>query len=293
MTPYELSIVLISAFLHSLWNVATKGSASPMAYLLAIAIVSALGAMAVLPFFELSEISSTVWWLIAATGIVHGFYAYFLGMAYSHGDLTVVYPISRTTPAFVPLVAAPLFGEVLSPLGVAGIALVVLGMWLVQSAGRLRLQDFATAGAGFAYLTLAATVIYSLVDKQAMVVLDASPWTGAAPRAVVYYFLLSAAHLPVFAALALPRIGLRSLRTVLRKEARTVLGGSTAALLSYGLILEALRSASVSYVVALRQMSVLFALVLAIRWLGEQPSWIRLTGGLATVAGVALIAVRG
>ena len=71
------------------------------------------------------------------------------------------------------------------------------------------------------------------------------------------------------------------------------LGGSTAALLSYGLILEALRSASVSYVVALRQMSVLFALVLAIRWLGEQPSWIRLTGGLATVAGVALIAVRG
>ena len=48
--------------------------------------------------------------------------------------------------------------------------------------------------------------------------------------------------------------------------------------------------APVSYVVAVRQTSVLFALVLGTLWLGERPGWSRVLGGAATVAGVALIA---
>ena len=61
---------------------------------------------------------------------------------------------------------------------------------------------------------------------------------------------------------------------------------------SYALILEALRTAPVSYVVAVRQTSVIFAVILAVGWLGERPSRIRVLGGLATVVGVALIALR-
>ena len=42
-----------------------------------------------------------------------------MSRAYEHGDLSLVYPIARSTPAFLPLVAVPLFGEVLHPLGAA------------------------------------------------------------------------------------------------------------------------------------------------------------------------------
>ena len=59
-----------------------------------------------------------------------------------------------------------------------------------------------------------------------------------------------------------------------------------------GLILEALRTAPVSYVVAIRQTSVIFAVILAVGWLGERPSRLRVLGSLATVLGVALIAFR-
>ena len=45
-----------------------------------------------------------------------------------------------------------------------------------------------------------------------------------------------------------------------------------------------------SYVVAVRQMSVLFAVVLAAVAFGERPDRPRLLGAAATVVGVALIA---
>jgi uncharacterized membrane protein len=47
----------------------------------------------------------------------------------------------------------------------------------------------------------------------------------------------------------------------------------------------------VSYVVAVRQSSVLFAVALSMLFLRERPSRVRLLGALATVAGVVLISV--
>ena len=37
-----------------------------------------------------------------------------MSRAYQHGDLTLVYPITRSTPAFLPLIAVPLIGESIS-----------------------------------------------------------------------------------------------------------------------------------------------------------------------------------
>jgi uncharacterized membrane protein len=70
-----------------------------------------------------------------------------------------------------------------------------------------------------------------------------------------------------------------------------VAGAALAATASYALILEAFRTASVSYVVAVRQSSVLFAVALGVIFLRERPSRIRVLGALATVAGVALISL--
>ena len=64
-----------------------------------------------------------------------------------------------------------------------------------------------------------------------------------------------------------------------------------AALVSYVLVLQALRTAQVSYVVAVRQCSVLFAVAFAVWALSERPNRARVTGTLGTVAGVVLIAL--
>ena len=70
-----------------------------------------------------------------------------MSLAFEHGDLTLVYPIVRSTPAVLPFIAVPLLGERISAIGGAGIATVVGGLWLVQLGRGVRRQAFAEAAA--------------------------------------------------------------------------------------------------------------------------------------------------
>jgi drug/metabolite transporter (DMT)-like permease len=293
LNPVDLGLVLISAFLHAWWSVSIKGSRDPISFnVLQEATALALFA-ALLPFVELSEISPRVWRLLAATGVAHSLYFYWMSRAYEHGDLTLVYPIARSTPAILPLVAVPLLGESISPAGGFGIALVVAGMWLVYAGAGLERAALASPAARYALLTLAATVVYSFVDKSAMVQLAADPWSSPVPRPLAYCVLLSTACAVGFVPLALLRRRPREIAAAARTDFGAATLASLVSFASYGLILAALETSQVSYVVAARQTSVLFALGLGVLWLRERPGRPRLAGGLATVAGVALIALFG
>jgi drug/metabolite transporter (DMT)-like permease len=290
VTPREISLVLLSALLHAAWNLSTKGSGNPVAFALLLRTTMACLLIALVPFFELSEIPAAVWWILLGSALVHTFYLYCLSKGYQSGDLSVVYPIARSTPAFVPLAAVPLLGERLSALGALGIAVVVVGIWLVHAEG-WRWRNLGHPGVKYALLTLAATVGYSLFDKQGMAVFTDATWSGPIPRAMAYLFLLEVLGVPLFLPLALREVGVEGLRRAFRMEIRTVAGAALAATASYTLILEAFRTASVSYVVAARQSSVLFAVALGVIFLRERPSRIRVLGAFATVAGVALISL--
>lgn len=291
MTHLAVGLVLLSALLHAGWNTATKGSAAPATFLVSM---EGIVLLVLLPLtllsVDLSGVPPRLWLLMGASGIVHGVYGFWLVRSYEEDDLSLVYPIARSTPAFVPFVAVPLFGESVTVQGGIGIALVVMSIWLVQTGGGLRLRRLREVSV-FPYLTLLSTVGYSLLDKGAMERFDTVAWRGTLPRAVVYFVLLEGIYLPLMAFLVRRRLTAESIRLVWRREWWRLLVGAAGATLSYTLILEALRSSAVSYVVAVRQTSVLFALVLGMALLGERPSAARILGILGTVAGVALIAL--
>jgi drug/metabolite transporter (DMT)-like permease len=290
LTSREIALVLVSAALHALWNFSTKGSQSPLAFALLLRAMMAVPLIFVLPFFDPGAIPDEVWWIVCASVVVHTFYLYWLSKGYESGDLSLVYPIARSTPALVPLVAVPLLGERLSPVGALGIAVVVLGIWLVHAEG-WRWRSLAHRGSRYALLTLTATVGYSLLDKHGMATFAAADWASLVPRALVYLFLLEALGVLPFLPLALREVGGAGLWRVARTEFRSALGAAIAAIASYTLILEAFRTAYVSYVVAARQSSVLFALALGVILLRERPSRSRLLGVVATLAGVVLVAL--
>ncbi|MCC6642308.1 MAG: EamA family transporter [Deltaproteobacteria bacterium] len=290
MSELELGMVLLSALLHAAWNLFAKGSRDPMSFSLVLSIVPALLLLPLLPFVDLTQVPPAVWKLLCVTGVCHGLYFLFLTMGYERGDLSLVYPISRSAPAFVTLAAVPLLGESVSPLGALGIAVVVVSMWLVQTEGRVRWHGFVEPGTRYAYLALLATVGFSLIDKRAMSLLSAAPWSSAVPKAVLYYFLLCAAAALVFVPNALRRLRPGAFHAVATQEGGRALISVVVSFASYALILEALRSASVSYVTATRQTSVLFAVALGIAFLHERPSRPRIVGAAGTVAGVILIA---
>jgi drug/metabolite transporter (DMT)-like permease len=291
VTPFELLLVLASALLHAIWSASIKGSGNPLAFNLLQEAVAVTAALMILPFFQFDEIPAAVWKLTAVTGIAHGLYFYFMSRAYQEADLSLVYPIIRSTPAFLPLIAVPLLGESVSPWGALGIAILVGGIWLIHAERNLELRRLRSRGLRFAYLTLATTIAYSLLDKQAMVHLSEASWTGLLPRTVVFFFMLSVANALLFAPLALRRVSWSALRREARHDGVRVVAALAGSLLSYSLILEAFRTAPASYVVAVRQTSVLFALLCAAGWLRERPDRRRIFGAAATVVGVALIAL--
>lgn len=290
MGPSELTIVLLSAALHAGWSVAIKGSRDSVVFNLLQSAIASATALALVPFLDLREIPQSVWQIAAATGVAHALYLYWLSRALETADISLVYPIARSTPALMPLAAIPLLGESISWQGAVGISTVVAGMWLVSASSLTSVRSLLRPGLGFAYLTLATTIAYGLFDKAAMTRLDAATWTSPIPRPIFYFFMLYLASSSFYVPLALWSRGTSRIAEIATGEWRSLLMAVVISLASYGFILEALRTAPASYVVAVRQSSVLFVLVLSVVRLGERPDRKRVLGAGLTVAGVALIA---
>ena len=292
MTATVLALVLVSALLHAAWSASIKGSSSPLAFTLAQHLLLLPFAVVGLASVAGELLTPRVLVCAAGTAIAHGLYGYWLALALERADLTLAYPIVRSTPALLPLLALPLLGEVPTPLGALGIAVVVSGIWLVHGRG-LSLRTLGAPTLRYAWLTLLATVGYSLSDKAGMQALGSDGYRGWLPPALVWYCVIAVTSSVVFLPLALRRVRQGELRATLGAEGGRAALAVLVSLVGYGLILEAFRRAPASYVVAVRQSSVLFAAVLGVALLGERPDRGRLAGAAATVAGVGLIGVGG
>jgi drug/metabolite transporter (DMT)-like permease len=291
VSPTVIGLVLLSALLHAAWSASIKGSARPLAFTLAQHLI-------VLPVALLGVASAISELLtprllvcVAGTAVAHGLYGYWLALALERADLTLAYPIVRSTPALLPLLAAPLLGEVPSLLGALGIGVVVAGIWGVHGSG-LHVRSLAAPTLRYAWLTLLATVGYSLSDKAAMAALASGDRSGlAAP--LLWFCVINVASSFVFLPLAFRRVRASELRETLRAEGRRAVLAVVVSAIGYGLILAAFEHAPASYVVAVRQSSVLFAAWIGVSFLGERPGRARLVGAAATVAGVVLIGLGG
>ena len=292
MSTTVVALVLVSAFLHAAWSASIKGSSQPLAFNASQALLTLPIAAIGLTSLEPDLLTPRLLALAAGTGISHGLYFYWLSRALERADLTLAYPIVRSTPAFLPLLAVPLLGETPNLLGGLGIAVVVAGIWAVHGAG-LRARSLTAPSLRYAWLTLLATVGYSLSDKAAMAALISGNYRGWLPPALLWFCVLSLTSSCVFLPLALRHLRVAELQLSLRAEGGRAALAVLVSLAGYGLILEAFGRAPATYVVAVRQSSVLFASFLGVAFLGEQPDRRRTLGAAATVAGVALIGFGG
>jgi drug/metabolite transporter (DMT)-like permease len=291
VTSQEVSWVLASALLHAIWNMGAKRSKKPTAFLFLLTAFTGLVLLPILPFIPYAQIPSELAWLTLGSALAHGASFVTLARAYEVGDLSLVYPISRSTPLVVPLVAVPLLGEHVTTFGAIGIALAVIGLWLVQTGGSVRLAAFKQEGALWAYLMLLLTALFSIIDKRAMALLAHLPWHAPIPATSVFYVLFTAGSALLSMPFAMRHVGRTNLMLEAKTEGLTIAFNASLTWVSYILILEVLKTAPVSYVVAVRQISVLFAVGMAMVSLGERPTLGRMCGALASVAGVALIAL--
>lgn len=99
------------------------------------------------------------------SALANAFYFFALRQAYHHGSVSFVYPVARSSPILIALWAWLLFGNVLGVIGLAGILLSILGLWLLASSDRSTHTASALKWSGLAAL---GTSVYSISDKAAV-----------------------------------------------------------------------------------------------------------------------------
>ncbi|HYF59291.1 MAG TPA: EamA family transporter [Burkholderiaceae bacterium] len=271
--------VLAAAVVHAGWNAMVKRGGDPLFETALIHGWVALPAAIALPWLPPPGPVAAAC-LVASTA-VHCLYYHALAAAYRHGDLSLAYPVMRgSAPMLTALLAGIALGEWPGAWGWAGIAAVCGGVLAIGLA-RARGVDPAARrrSIGWALLTAATIVAYTLIDSH-----------GArhAPSAWSYVAWLAAVEGAAIAAIVLARHG-RPFVDYARARGASPMAAGVAAVGGYGVALWAMTLAPIALVAALRETSVLFALVIARLALGERFGPLRWAGAASILAGIALL----
>lgn len=280
MTGAALALVVTAAVCHAFWNALAKRARQPLVFLWSSVTIATL--VLLVPSLALASAASlrAAWPFLVASIALHALYFYALSSSYGLGDFSRVYPIARGLGvALVPVVAYLALDESLSPLGVLGIGLVIAGIVTINlvsrgATGGSRLGP----GTGWALLTGLTITAYSLTDKAGVAHLHPVP----------YIALMGLGTVVVLVPAILRRTA--DLHAKWSVNWRAILAASTTNLTSYLLVLFAFRLSKAGYVVAARELSILFSALLGSIWLGEGRLAPLLAAATVVLAGVACVA---
>lgn len=268
-------LALTAAVLHAGWNLIAKRAVDPFLALWGQFLVAGLLSAPVVVVGTIvgHGLDAAAWGWAAVTGAVHAPYVAALARAYRQGDFSLAYPLARGGGALLAAIGGvTLLDDRLSGWAIGSIVLTVAGMSLLAAGARR--DQIAPA------LLVALTIgVYTTVDSHAargsggvLYVFGAFVTTGATVSVVG---LLSGRRT------ALAEVGADAWR-------RTVVAAAMS-VVTYGLVLFAVRRAPVGYVAALRESSVLLAALIGWRVLGERRGTVRAAGAVAIVAGLVLL----
>lgn len=278
--------------IHVGWNTLLKSSDNPRTFALLKGTLLLLGAVVTLPWIPLNTIPSSIWPFVLASGIIHTAYIISLSSAYETGDISFVYPLARSSPALVPIAAYWLIGEQLSLAGAVGIGMVVFCILALQKRphedGSTFLDILRRKDLIWSLLTLSTVVGYSIVDKAGMVRFADSNGMDPIWRGPVYFALENVICYTLFWLYTINR-SMPEIRTTIRTEGISIAAAAVGTIVSYSLILHVLQTEVVSYVVTLRQSSVLIAVIAGTVFLREGQALYRITIVVIMVIGFYLV----
>ncbi|MFB2865132.1 EamA family transporter [Aeromonas sp. MdU4] len=267
--------VLLAALLHASWNALVKIGEERLVGISLIALFSGLiAAVALLPMGLPSQ--AELPWLSLSI-LLHTGYCLFLSHAYSQGDFGQIYPLARgSAPLLAMVLSAMLLGDHPGHGGMVGACVLVIGVLLMAwRGGPQRLSAKATRAA---LITALFTAAYTLSD-------------GAGARASgepVRYTLWLFACTGLVMLLVLIIHQRRNAWRQIRRHAVAGITGGTMSLIAYGIVIWAMTQAPIGVVAALRESSVLFAMLLSVWLLKEPLGRARITAAAIITAGVLM-----
>lgn len=286
MESLALILVLISAILHAIWNLFTKKSIDKMIFLWFLLLSSMI---IYFPFFIylFKGISKNVLTIIVLGGTFNAIYIYFVAKTYQNGNLSLTYPLIRSSTIFIPILAYFFIGENLSIVGIFGIIIVLIGMFSMHldtfdlNSIQHLFKGFLDKATIFALLAALFSAFYAITDKIGM--RNASPFT--------YEYLRELTSFIIITPLILKKKNLKKITNEWKQNKATIIISGILMILSYVLILMAMQIDKVSYIISLRQISIIFGVLLGIVVLKEKHGFARIISSSIMFIGFILISI--
>ena len=301
MTSSAALLILTAALLHALWNMYSRkfrvtssafcigGLSLSLALFLASGLVT--DALPILTFEYLAIIAfSSVFQALYFIGVVN---------AYACGHLSLSYPLLRSIPILLVLIYTLLAGDIsaISAVAVGGGLLIILGCTLLPmaSARDFKLSNYTGRMMGFVMLAAFGTAGYSVVDSWGMQQLaNGSPQASMVAVSMTYVCIQVFCTSLLLGMFSLSRSSYRQefLETICKHKLRSI-SVSLMTMLAYAPVLAAMTMVTnVSYVVALRQVSIPIAFLLGILVLQESSYRVRWFAVLIISLGLVLSALN-
>lgn len=268
--------VLFAAVLHAGWNAVIRGGGNRFQGMLLLTVTQALMALAVAIFLPLP--SGIVWIWVIGSGAIHTAYKLFLTGAYQHGDLSRVYPIARgAAPMMVVLVGFFLLPDSVEIKEYLGIGLIGFGVMLMAN-GVFR-DGETRALIPLALGSAVCTAGYSIVDGMGARV------AGNASMFTIWLFIFDGMF---FSAYATATRGVNIFKTSRRAWSVGAFAG-VLSLATYWIAVWAMTVAPIALVAAVRETSVLFAVIIGVFVLKEKTNRAKIIAALVIVSGIIVV----
>ncbi len=270
---------MLSAVMHATWNFYAKKAAANKISTLWLGWLIA-GILSLPLAIYLTDFSSISWhWIpyIILTAIIHALYLLLLGHSYSIGEMSLIYPMARGFGILVTVFIVLSFGlDSISNRGFIGICLLATGILLVAIK---RIRDLEKRAAMKAALLVGLCVSgYSIVDKMSIEYIPP----------LFYISIMFTATTLLLAPFMIRRLGAQTLIVWQRHKFYSAMIGFVS-LFTYLMILFALQQSPTSYVVALREVSIVFGSILGMWILKEESNKRKLIGIAVILVGAVII----
>lgn len=267
--------VLFAALLHASWNAWVKSGEDRFTSILRLSVGQSVIAALLVPFFGTPW---AAWSWILGSAILHTGYKIFLINAYERGDLSQIYPLARgTAPLVVALAGALFIAEVPPPLRLG--AVVAIGVGILLMAGARREGRLSRTALLLALGTAGWTASYTMIDG-----------LGARVSGNASGFILTSIALDgiMMGGYGLVARGRTSLSAVLPGWRQGLLAGGVS-MSAYWISVWAFTKAPLALVAALRETSVLFAMLIAAFHLKERVAPQRWAAAGLILAGIVMM----
>ena len=269
--------VILAAFLHAVWNAMVKNEDNKYLAVTAIVLGHVPVSVLIILLTPIPSVESIPFIILSA--LLHIGYEWYLLSAYRFGDLTKVYPIARgTAPILITIVSLIFLGVALSNFEILGIIIISLGILSLSLQGAKGIKN-------------RSAVIYALVTGFFIMGYSITDGYGArVSNSFLSYmgwsFILNATIFPIIL-----KINNKSeIITKTFKEGKKIFFiGGTLSYIVYGIVIWGFTQAPIALITALRETSIIFALLIGTFFLKEKFTLLKVIATFIIFFGVALL----